>query len=261
MEVNKLLTPYNHNAGTIERIKYIVIHYVGATGGAKANCEYYAGGNRGASAHYFVGFGGEIWQSVEDKDIAWHCGGKKYPGTKGGIYHGICTNANSIGIEMCVRNKGSQADTSQDWYFEDTTVASAINLTKELMAKYNVPADHVIRHYDVVGKTCPNPYVYNAGKHTWEDFQAAIRSGQKYEIGWHHDKNGWWYADTENTYFKSCWQEIDGHRYYFNPDGYALKDWNQIDGKWYYFENTIGTPLECALYVTDADGVQAPGEF
>ena len=39
MEVNKLLTPYNHNAGTIERIKYIVIHYVGATGGAKANCE------------------------------------------------------------------------------------------------------------------------------------------------------------------------------------------------------------------------------
>ena len=261
MEVNKLLTLYNHNSSTVGQIKYIVIHYVGATGGAEANCKYYAGGNRGASAHYFVGFDGEIWQSVEDKDIAWHCGGKKYPGTKGGIYHGICKNANSIGIEMCVRNKGSQADTSQDWYFEDTTVASAINLTKELMTKYNVPADRVIRHYDVVGKICPNPYVYNAGKHTWEDFQAAIRSGQKYEIGWHHDKNGWWYADTENTYFKSCWQEIDGHRYYFNPNGYALKNWNQIDGKWYYFENTIGDPLECALYVSDRDGAQRPGEF
>ena len=82
--VNKLLTPYNHNFGNIDRIKYIVIHYVGATGGAKANCEYYAGGNRGASAHYYVGFEGEVWQSVEDKDIAWHCGGKKYPDTKGG---------------------------------------------------------------------------------------------------------------------------------------------------------------------------------
>ena len=77
MKVNKLLTPYNHTAGTVGRIKYIVIHYVGATGGAEANCKYYAGGNRGASAHYYVDFDGSIWQSVEDKDIAWHCGGKK----------------------------------------------------------------------------------------------------------------------------------------------------------------------------------------
>ena len=81
MEINKLLTPYNHNVGNTDRIKFIVIHYVGATGGAKANCEYYAGGNRGASAHYYVGFEGEVWQSVEDKDIAWHCGGKKYSNT------------------------------------------------------------------------------------------------------------------------------------------------------------------------------------
>ena len=87
MKVNKLLTPYNHTAGTVGRIKYIVIHYVGATGGAEANCKYYAGGNRGASAHYYVDFDGSIWQSVEDNDIAWHCGGKKYPGTKGGAYH------------------------------------------------------------------------------------------------------------------------------------------------------------------------------
>ena len=30
MKINKLLTPYNHNPGTTDRIKYIVIHYVGA---------------------------------------------------------------------------------------------------------------------------------------------------------------------------------------------------------------------------------------
>ena len=40
-----------------------------------------------------------------------------------------------------------------------------------------------------------------------------------------------------------------------------MTDWHQIDGKWYYFEPTSGHPLECALYVTDADGVQSPGEF
>jgi N-acetylmuramoyl-L-alanine amidase CwlA len=58
----------------------------------------------------------------------------------------------SIGIEMCVRNKGSKADTSRDWYFEDATAQTAIELTKELVTKYNIPADHVIRHYDVTGK-------------------------------------------------------------------------------------------------------------
>ncbi|MFW6680896.1 N-acetylmuramoyl-L-alanine amidase, partial [Lacrimispora sp. AGF001] len=72
--INLLLTGYNHNTGSISRIKYIVIHYVGAQGGARANCQYYAGSNRNASAHYFIGFDGEIWQSVEDANIAWHCG-------------------------------------------------------------------------------------------------------------------------------------------------------------------------------------------
>ena len=65
-KINRLISGYNHNQGSISRIKYIVIHYVGALGGAKENCQYYAGGNRNASAHYFVGFDGEIWQSVEE---------------------------------------------------------------------------------------------------------------------------------------------------------------------------------------------------
>lgn len=167
-KIEKLLTPYNFtNANNVGRIKYIVIHYVGALGGAWANCHYYASKYLGASAHYFVGFEGEIWQSVEDEDIAWHCGAKSYK-------HAECRNSNSIGIELCVRNKGSQADTSKDWYFEDATVASAIELTQYLMKKYNVPADHVIRHYDVTGKICPNPYVYNTTKHVWDAFKKAI---------------------------------------------------------------------------------------
>ncbi|MGL6221483.1 MAG: N-acetylmuramoyl-L-alanine amidase, partial [Lacrimispora sphenoides] len=57
-------------------------------------------------------------------------------------------NQNSIGIEMCVRNScGNLADTSRDWYFEDATVQKAIELTKELMAKYNIPVDRVVRHH------------------------------------------------------------------------------------------------------------------
>ena len=84
---------------------------------------------------------------------------------------------------MCVQKRGTQTlgATDRDWYFEETTVQSAIELTRYLMKKYNIPADHVIRHYDVTGKICPNPYVYNTGTYTWDAFKKSI-SGQNGDI-------------------------------------------------------------------------------
>ena len=161
MEINKLLTAINYNKGNGKQNKYIVVHYVGATGGAEANCRYFQKTYRGASAHYFVGHKGEIWQCVEDKDIAWHCGANKYK-------HPYCRNTNSIGIEMCCRQNSSNGT----WYFEDATVNATIVLIKELMQKYNIPASNVIRHYDVTGKVCPEPYVRDAA--AWNTFKASL---------------------------------------------------------------------------------------
>lgn len=181
VKVTKLISKYNFTADNTSRIKYIVIHYVGAVGSAKANCEYFAAANRGASAHYFVDHNGDIYQSVEDANQAWHCGCTP---TNGLTYkHPECRNKNSIAIELCCRTTGSSSSVDSSWYFEDATVLSAIELTKELMAKYNIPADHVIRHYDVNGKVCPAPYVYNKGKHTWDEFKAAISGEHKVVSG------------------------------------------------------------------------------
>lgn len=167
VKINKLISKYNYNSGSTSRIKWIVIHYVGATGGAEANCKYFAGGYRGASAHYFVGFDGEIWQSVEDKNIAWSVGAKSYK-------HATCRNSNSLSIEMCCKKKSGTGE--KGWYFKDATVNSTVELTKYLMKKYGIDADHVIRHYDVTGKICPGPYVYNNTEHTWTKFKSAIKS-------------------------------------------------------------------------------------
>jgi len=230
MQINKLLTPFNHNEGTVDRIKYIVIHYVGATGGAEANCKWYAGADRSASAHYYVDFDGSVWQSVEVKNIAWHCGAKKY-------VHPECRNANSIGIEMCVRNKGNKADTSRDWYFEDATVLAAIELTKELMAKYNVPADHVIRHYDVTGKICPNPFVYNHTQHTWEAFKAALMGiGVKKSSGWIQVADGWmYYNGNTGLPVRNDWVKDQDKWYWFNAAGIMVTNtWYQYNSAWYY---------------------------
>ena len=49
------------------------------------------------------------------------------------------------------------------------------------MKKYNIPADHVIRHYDVTSKICPNPYVFNAVDETWDKFKAMISEEKQEE--------------------------------------------------------------------------------
>lgn len=49
MRINKRLIPFNYNLGQESRIKYIVLHYVGSTGEAEANCQYYASQYTGAS--------------------------------------------------------------------------------------------------------------------------------------------------------------------------------------------------------------------
>lgn len=88
-----------------------------------------------------------------------------------------------------------------------------------------------------------------------------IVDSKKYTVGWNHDSTGWWYADTESTYLKTCWRVINQHKYYFNNDGYAVTGWQEIDDKWYYFEPRSGHPYECALYLTNSSGVQDVGTF
>ncbi|RKD32153.1 peptidoglycan recognition protein family protein [Lacrimispora algidixylanolytica] len=261
MEIHQLLTPYNYTNGNLSRIKYIVIHYVGALGGAEANCKYYASQYIGASAHYFVGFSGEIWQSVEDKNIAWHCGAKTYK-------HPECRNTNSLGIELCVRNKGSQNDTSRDWYFEEATVREAKKLTKTLMEQYGIKEDHVIRHYDVTGKICPNPYVYNHTKHTWQDFKDGLVTASEIKSGWVEDESGWkfYLGDTGNL-VKNDWYKDGEKWYWFDGAGYMVKDtWKTgSDGKWYFLTSDGSMAKDQwivwkeELYRATKDGIMSEG--
>lgn len=174
LTINQKLQTINASSRYGNGIQYIVVHYTGAPGSAANNATYFANGYRGASAHYFVGYDGEVWQSVSDSLAAWSVGGNKYPGTAGGSVYGKCTNYNSINIEMCVKTSGSRSDTSKDWYFEDATISSTVKLVQGLMKKYDVPLSRVVRHYDVVGKYCPNPFVLNDDEVTWNSFKAMV---------------------------------------------------------------------------------------
>ena len=108
----------------------------------------------------------------------WHCGGNKY-NTKGGSLYGVCKNSNSIGIEICCENStGKMQDANDKSYsFSDAAIANAEWLVKKLMAEYNIPADRVVRHYDVTGKPCPGIIGWNADSGSeakWQAFKQAI---------------------------------------------------------------------------------------
>lgn len=142
------------------QIDYLVIHFTANDGDtAKNNADYFARENISTSAHYFVDEN-EVWQSVRDADIAWHCG------TRGTYFHPYCRNANSIGIELCSRMQDGK------YYFRDGTVDQAVQLVRTLMARYGIAPDHVVRHYDVTHKNCPAPFVENAA--AWQDFKRRL---------------------------------------------------------------------------------------
>ena len=163
----------NFKSGRTSDIKYIVIHYTANNGDtAKNNVDYYSNTAVKASAHYFVDEFDTVYQSVKDTDTAWAVGASRY-------VHPQCRNANSISIEMCSRNKNGSGKSATDngWYFKEETINNAVALTKELMAKYNIPIENVIRHYDVTGKICPAPYVNDVNK--WNDFKSRITEHNK----------------------------------------------------------------------------------
>lgn len=152
-----------------EKVQYIVIHYTGSEGTAENNVNYFNGGDRGASANYFVDRSGIVFEYCDpSKYYAWHCGGSlessHHP------YHGKCTNRNSIGIEICTHNNG------RNWEFTAKAVAAAVELTKNLMKQFGVPASNVIRHYDVTGKSCPRVPGWGAvgGDAEWVKFKKLI---------------------------------------------------------------------------------------
>jgi len=165
MTINKKISAYNNDSRNGNAVKYIVIHDTGVAGQtAKNNVDYFAGGNKNASAHYFVDTD-SIWQSVEDSRAAWHVG-------DGGGKYGI-TNANSIGIEMCPTASG----------IPDATQNLCIELVKSLQANYGISNANVIRHYDASRKNCPQ-YLNLDGKWSaWNTFKAKLTGAATISTG------------------------------------------------------------------------------
>ncbi|MED9815739.1 N-acetylmuramoyl-L-alanine amidase [Anaerostipes sp.] len=163
--INKFAHSSNYG-GTrkLSDIKYIVVHFTGNKGDtALNNCKYFQGPNRHASAHCFIDGSGVVYKSVSLKRVAWAVGGCYTLKNGAGSKYKVATNANSLSIEMCNCVGGVPADVYKDLVW----------LVTYYMKKYNIDADHVIRHWDVNGKDCPDPWIGKNNK-GWNKFKSDI---------------------------------------------------------------------------------------
>lgn len=198
-------------------MQYIVVHYTGSgtskSGSAKANCQYFGGGDRQASAHYFIDDGG-VWEYADPSTYyTWHCG-------DGHGKYGI-SNANSIGIEVCQ---------NYDVPFTETEIRYLAELVRMLMVKFNVPASRVVRHYDASRKLCP---LYYAKRSTeWEALRKRITS--QGETGWAQKGADWYYYEN-GVPVKNAWRMDSKNWCYLGADGKMVKDaWAQDSKDWCY---------------------------
>ena len=146
-----------------KNIKGIVIHYTsGSKDTAKNECDYFATGNtRSAGAHIFIDYEGKSGRSIPLTRTAWSVGN---PGGcyQRGTYYSTLNNSNTVSIELCgIANR----------------FASEVQIeeTEEVIRwiKRSCPnVQYIVRHYDIVRKNCPAPYVEN--EKAWRQLQKRL---------------------------------------------------------------------------------------
>ena len=156
MNINTSLIS-NNNSYAGQTPKYIVIHNTdnyskGANAKAHAKAQH-DGNFKGYSAHVFVD-DAEAYQALPYDRGAWHVG-VNY----GGRLFGTVNNHNSI--EM-----GVQSGYNYEKAFQNT-----VAVCKQIMKRFNIPAERVLQHYDVCAKNCPSAI---RAKGAWNRFKQLI---------------------------------------------------------------------------------------
>lgn len=150
---------------------HIIVHYTAGVWGvtAEANARYYYnnGGAVQCGTHYFLGDDG-VYQSTPENRGAW----------TNGNYN---ANTHAISIEV--------ACGTDEPCFTETEIELLTELVCDLMDRYGIPAENVIRHYDVVDefsgqttdphKHCPRPYV---DEDDWAELHAIITGQEEPDV-------------------------------------------------------------------------------
>lgn len=135
------ISEYNRPGTRLACVKNIFVHYTANPGTSAAqNRSYFESlgqtHERAASAHFIIGYEGEIVQCIPLEEEA---------------YAVVERNGDSISIECCFLD--------EDGSFTQETYDSLIEMLAWLTDKYGLEPEDILRHYDCGGKICPKYYV------------------------------------------------------------------------------------------------------
>lgn len=139
---------YSRPGTELRKVKSIFVHYTAnPKTSAAQNRSYFANleltHERSASAHFIIGYEGEILQCIPLNEQA---------------YAVMTRNDDSVSIECCYLD--------EDGEFTQETYDSLVHLLAWLVQEYNLKSTDILRHYDCGGKKCPLYYVEHEDE--WE---------------------------------------------------------------------------------------------
>lgn len=196
--------------GQSSRVRHIVIHYTSSPFpvALKTLTE------QDVSSHYLISDTARpvVYQLVDENRRAWHAGVSSW-------YDYPDLNTSSIGIELV--NEGRRPDLSWAPYAPQQ-VDTLIALLRDLVAKHNIAAEHIVGHSDVApqrkidpGPLFPWKQLAQAGLGRWfdtataqhftdyyaaEGLPSALESQQLLkQIGYRIDPTGLWDAASTNV--------------------------------------------------------------
>lgn len=148
------VNPYSRPGEPLDGVKNIFVHYTAnKKTSASQNRSYFENlgitGETSASAHFIIGYEGEIIQCLPLNEIGYAVKTRNY---------------DSVSIECCYLDENGK--------FTDATYRSLIQLTAWLLKEYKLTPEDVLRHYDVGGKKCPLYFVDH--EDSWEQFRQDL---------------------------------------------------------------------------------------
>lgn len=222
------------------------------------------------AVHAVLQADGTVYQCLPWNYRGWHCAGS--------------ANNTHVGVEMTepsqIRYTGGSTFTVLDKEKARAqakgTYETAVQLFAQLCTEYGLdPLGHgvIISHHE--GYTQGVASNHGDPEHLWRglglsytmdgfrrDVKTAMdgKSVKKYTLGWHKDGLGWWYADTETTYYKSRWAQIGGEWYYFDEKGYMLMNTWKVDSTGTYYLGADGAMVTNRMVGIGSDGKLQPME-
>ena len=138
-----------------ETIKHIILHGTWMADDNSA-LERMCSPKAEVSAHYFINREGQLFQMVEEENVAWHAGKSAWKNLIG-------LNQHSIGIEISNPGEGLGVP-----YF-DVQYNTLIALLADILQRYSLPPEAVVGHSHIAPKRKTDP-----GKHfNWDILKNA----------------------------------------------------------------------------------------